>query len=392
MPDPARPLRFTVQACLLALLMALLPGGASAEPLDAPPPPLSSAAEASHVDLGTSVMVPRLPPSSDANPDARELPQAPLEKIPTVAITPPEPLEPPPLKPVEIMLDWYPGPQHAALLVAYHKGIYRRLGLEVTLSTPADPALPARLLAAGRIELAVSRQPLLHLLAGRGLPLVRVGTLVDLPLGGLLVRNDSDTETPFSLAGKRIGYSTEEARELLLPALLRPHGIDVHELELVNINFGAVNEVVEQALDGIMTPQRLTLPRQLGDEGVGTRLLRLEEHGVPPHEGLILLANRDRVGGQRETLRRVLEALAEATAWLLEEPDAAWELLQEQEPALDTPANRDAWLPMLLRLSARPAALDLGNYRRFEEYLVMQGLAEHPTPAERLAVDLGAAQ
>lgn len=390
MPDPARPLRFPVQACLLALLLTLLPGEAPAEPLDAPPSSESPAAETGHGDLGTSVMVPRLLPTSDATPDARELPKAPVEEIPTIAVTPPEPLEPPPLKPVEIMLDWYPGPQHAALLVAYHKGIYRRLGLEVTLSTPADPALPARLLAAGRIELAVSRQPLLHLLAGRGLPLVRVGTLVDLPLGGLLVRNGSDTGAPFSLAGKRIGYSTEEARELLLPTLLRPHGVGVHELELVDINFGAVNEVVEQALDGIMTPQRLTLPHKLGDKGIGTRLLRLEEHGVPPHEGLILLANRDRIGGQRETLRRVLEALTEATAWLLEEPDAAWELLQEQEPALDTPANRDAWLPMLLRLSARPAALDLGNYQRFEEYLVAQGLAEHPTPAEKLALDLWA--
>lgn len=391
MPHPDRPTRPPARGLALPMLLvlALLSLPAQAETLEAPPPPEPAAAEEPREPpealpaLETEVMVPQLPEPAEGAVEEEE-------EIPTVVLTPAEPLEPPPLKPLEIMLDWYPGPQHAALLLAYHRGEFQRQGLDVTLTTPADPSLPPRLLAVGRIDLAVSRQPLLHLHAGRGLPLVRVGTLVDLPLAGLLLRNGSDPEVPFPLAGKRIGYSTEEARHLLLPALLAPQGIGIHELELVDINFSAVNGMVEQELDGLMTPQRLMLPRLLGDEGIATRLVRPEAHGIPTHEGLILLANRDRVGGQRETLRRVLNALGETTAWLLDEPEAAWELLREREPTLDTPANRDAWMPMLLRLSARPAALDAGNYRRFEAFLVESGLVEDATPVERLAIDLGA--
>ncbi|WP_416140612.1 ABC transporter substrate-binding protein [Halomonas sp. HK25] len=313
-----------------------------------------------------------------------------VEQGPMVTLTPPEPLEPPPFKTLEIMLDWYPGPQHAALLIAQHKGMLERRGLQVTLTTPADPTLPTRLLAAGRIDLAVSRQPLLHLQVDRGLPLVRVGTLVDLPLAGLLLRDDGIMESPAQLAGKRIGYSMEESRELLLPALLKPHGIAIEELELVDVNFSAVIQMVDKRLDGVMTPQRLALPRRLGDEGVAVRLLNLEEHGIPRHEGLILVANRNRLGAQKESLRRLLEALAEATAWSLEYPEAAWALLAANEPTLDTPANRDTWPAMLLRLSARPAALDQGGYTRFEAFLHEQGLLETLTPVEKLAVDLGA--
>lgn len=322
--------------------------------------------------------------ANDAVPDAI------VEQGPRVTLTPPEPLEPPPLKSLEIMLDWYPGPQHAALLIAQHKGILERHGLQVTLSTPADPSLPTRLLAAGRIDLALSRQPQLHLQVDRGLPLVRVGTLVELPLAGLLLRDDGTMASPAQLAGRRIGYSVEESGTLLLPALLKPHGISIQELELVDVNFSAVTEMVDQGLDGVISPQRLALPRRLGDEGISTRLLRLEEHGIPRHEGLILVAHRDRLGAQQESLRRLLAALAEATAWSLEYPQAAWELLAESEPILDTPANQDAWMPTLLRLTARPSALDRAGYARFEAFLHEQGLVETLTPVDKMAVDVGA--
>ncbi|QJQ99070.1 ABC transporter substrate-binding protein [Halomonas sp. PGE1] len=362
-------------------------GSESAVVRPAPPPPAGDAT--GHTDGEDAIGAAPAPQDSSDSPEADATSDL-VDEGPRVALTPPEPLEPPPLKPLEIMLDWYPGPQHAALFIALHRGMLERRGLQVTLTTPADPTLPTRLLAAGRIDLAVSRQPLLHLQVDRGLPLVRIGTLVELPLAGLLLRDDGDLASPAQLAGRRIGYSVEESRELLLPLLLKPHGIAIEELELVDVNFSAVNEMVDQGLDGVMTPQRLGLPRRLGDEGLSTHLLRLEEHGIPRHEGLILVANRDRVGGQRERLRRLLEALAEATAWSLEHPEAAWALLAEREPAMDTPANRDAWLPMLLRLSARPAALDRGGYARFEAFLHERGLTETLTPVGRLGVDLGA--
>ncbi|MFO8046848.1 MAG: ABC transporter substrate-binding protein [Halomonas sp.] len=328
--------------------------------------------------------------SDPSDPSASTEQSSVADQPPRVTLTPPEPIEPPPLKPLEIMLDWYPGPQHAALLIAQHQGLLERRGLQVTLSTPADPTLPTRLLAAGRIDLAVSRQPLLHLQVAQGLPLVRIGTLVDLPLAGLLLRDNGSMESPAQLAGKRIGYSVEESRELLLPALLKPHGIAIEELELVDVNFSAVTQMVDEELDGVMTQQRLALPRRLGDEGVTARLLTLEDHGIPRHEGLILVANRDRLGGQKESLQRLLEALADATAWGLEHPEAAWALLAEIEPSLNTPANQATWPAMLMRLSARPAALDQGVYGRFEAFLHEQGLLETLTPVDKLAVDLGA--
>ena len=49
----------------------------------------------------------------------------------------------------------------------------------MTITSPADPRVPAKLVAAGRADLAMGRQPQLHMLIDKGLPLVRVATLID---------------------------------------------------------------------------------------------------------------------------------------------------------------------------------------------------------------------
>ena len=65
-------------------------------------------------------------------------------------------------------------------------------------------------------------------------------------------------------------------------------------------------------------------------------------------------------------------------------------MLIEAEPGLDSPSSAAAWSDTLVRLSARPAALDYGRYQRFEAFLLKNGMVDTQTPVERLAIDLGA--
>ena len=56
-----------------------------------------------------------------------------VEEVPTTAQTPAPPLEPPPVKHITLMLDWYLSPQHAALVIAKERGLYAAQGLEVEI-------------------------------------------------------------------------------------------------------------------------------------------------------------------------------------------------------------------------------------------------------------------
>ncbi|EWH01228.1 hypothetical protein Q427_15210 [Halomonas sp. BC04] len=316
-------------------------------------------------------------------------------EIPSVASTPAEPIVPPPLTPLEITLDWYLNPQHAALLVAREKGMFVRRGLDVTLVSPADPNVPAKLLAAGRTDLAVGRQPQLHLLVNKGLPLIRVATLIGTPMAGLLLRAPLVGDNgELSLEGVHLGYTDLDGRDILLSRLLA-HVLTLEKgLDLVDardVHYSARDTIREGVVDGAMINHRFLLPRQLLDEGVASHFLGVEEHGIPSHDGLILMANRDKLNGnKREAIRALVAAIEEATLWIFNHPERAWELLSASEPALDDPATREAWSQVFPRLSPQPAAVDHGRYHRFEQYLLEAGVFETTSPLERLAIDLGA--
>ena len=76
------------------------------------------------------------------------------------------------------MLDWYVNPDHAAIIVAQQKGFFEKNNLEVEIIEPADPSLPPKLVAAGKVDLAINYQPQLYQQVSEGLPLVRVGSLI----------------------------------------------------------------------------------------------------------------------------------------------------------------------------------------------------------------------
>ncbi|AMD01179.1 ABC transporter substrate-binding protein [Halomonas chromatireducens] len=332
------------------------------------------------------LFLPKTPASIEEAEDA---------EIPSVTSTPAEPIVPPPLISLEITLDWYLNLQHAALLVAREKGMFLRRGLDVTLVSPADPNVPAKLLAAGRTDLALGRQPQLHLLANKGQPLVRVATLIGTPMAGLLLRAPLVGDNgELSLEGIHLGYTDLDGRDILLSRLLAnvltlEKGLDL--VDARDVHYSARDTIREGVVDGVMINHRFLLPRQLLDEGVASHFLSVEEHGIPSHDGLILMANRDKLNGnKREAIRSLISAIEEATLWIFNHPERAWELLATAEPALDDPATREAWELIYPRLSLQPAAVDQGRYYRFEQYLLNAGVFDTTTPLERLAIDLGA--
>lgn len=326
------------------------------------------------------------------SPDAAPTPDQSLDpeiSVPTIASAPAEPIEPPPLTTLDVMLDWYPSPQHAALFLARDKGIFSRRGLEVRLLTPADPTVPTKLLAAGRVDLVLSRQPLLHLEVAAGAPLIRVATLVDMPLSALILRDNGSLDSLINLAGRRIGHSDEDSLKILLDTMLKPLGISRGDMEFQSVNFSPARAMIDDGLDGVIGAMRHRLPRELGDQGIATRVFKVEEYGVPLHDGLVLLANRDRLKDQRVMIRSLVEALEEITAWIIENPDEAWQRLVTSEIDIDTPANAASWAYVLTQLSGTPAALDHGRYARFAAFLHDGGMVDALIPVERLAVDPG---
>jgi putative hydroxymethylpyrimidine transport system substrate-binding protein len=312
------------------------------------------------------------------------------EEAPSMAVIPPPPLDPPPLKQLTLMLDWYLSPQHAALIVAKERALFAAQGLEIELLTPADPSIAIKLLAAGEVDLALTRQPLLHLHAHDGAPITRIATLIETPLNAVIVSGEAPAPAAVAdaLADLHYGYSTREGRDVLVEQLLPRSVRQVDDFVAPeSVHFDAADALRSSRVDAVADGFFHTLPQQLASDGIVTHTVRYSDIDIPRHDGLILLANSDSVARQATTWSRVLIALEEASNWMIEHPEEAWTLLVTTHPVLDNPINQEAWDDLLRRVALSPAALDERRYAAFESYLQSAGVTENSIPITRLAVN-----
>ncbi|MBK1841815.1 ABC transporter substrate-binding protein [Azospirillum sp. YIM B02556] len=285
---------------------------------------------------------------------------------------------------LSVMLDWFVNPDHAPLVVAQEKGFFKDAGLEVTLTAPADPNDPPKLVAAGGVDIAVSYQPQLILQVAEELPLVRIGTLVSTPLNSVVVLRDGPVKSLKDLKGRKVGYSIAGFEDALLGAMLEKQGLSLKDVELVNVNFSLSPSLLSGQVDAVVGAFRNFELNQMEIEKHPGRAFYPEEEGVPPYDELILVARKDKANDPR--FKRFLAAVERATLYILNHPEESQAAFVKGRPELNDELNRRAWADTLPRFSHSPAALDADRYTRFAEFLKARGLIKQVAPIDQYAV------
>ena len=285
-----------------------------------------------------------------------------------------------------IMLDWFVNPDHAPLIVAQEKGYFKSTGLKVKMIAPADPNDPPKLVAAGKVDLAVSYQPQLHVQVSEGLPLARIGTLVSTPLNSLVALEGGPIKSIKDLKGKKIGFSVGGFEDALLAAMLSKHNLSIKDVELINVNFSLSPSIVAGKVDAVIGAFRNFELNQMDIIGKPGIAFYPEEEGVPPYEELIIVANKAKVTDRRYS--QFLDAVERGVQYLINHPDKSWQLFIRAHKNLDDELNRRAWRDTLPRFALRPSALDSKRYSRFAAFLKKQGLIKKVQPVSEYAIEL----
>ena len=287
-----------------------------------------------------------------------------------------------------LMLDWFVNPDHAPIIVAAQKGFFTEANLDVEIIPPADPNDPPKLVAAGRIDLAVYYQPSLQTAVARGLPLVRIATIISTPLNSIMVMTDGPVKALKDLKGRRVGHSGGSTEEAILGAILNKHGLTLKDVEMVNVNFALSAALLTGKVDAVIGAYRNFELTQIEIEGKGrkARAYYIEEEGVPVYDELIVVANRAKIADPR--LKRFVSALERGALFLTNNPDESWKLFIARQKDLDDELNRRAWRDTLPRFDKRPAAMDKGRYERFAQFLKDKGLVKEMPPLDTYAIEL----
>jgi len=287
-----------------------------------------------------------------------------------------------------VMLDWFVNPDHGPVIIAQENGYFAEQGLDVTVVAPADPSAPVKMVAAGQADLAVTYQPQLHLDINGGLPLTRVGTLIATPLNCLLALADGPIKTPADLKGRKIGFSVAGVEEALLTAILGNYGVALSDVEMVNVNFSLSPAVMSGQVDAVIGAYRNFELNQMDIEGIKGRCFYIEEEGVPSYDELIYVANPEKMDAEK--VARFMAATEKATQFIVNNPDESFAIFAATAPELNDELNKRAWADTIPRFALRPAAMDLGRYARFEDFLFQAGLIDSITPASEITVDVTA--
>ena len=284
-----------------------------------------------------------------------------------------------------LVLDWYINPDHAPIMVAEQIGAFKAQGLDVKIVPPSDPALPPRLVAAGQADLAITYQPQVHFFADEGLPLVRVGTLINSPLNTIIAL-DKRIKTPADLKGKKVGYSVSGIEQATLATMAQHDHIDPQSIKLINVNFQLTSALLAGQVDAVIGGYRNIEALELKLQGKDPQVMNVEDFGVPAYDELVIVANRDEIHAAK--IKKFLVALQEGVAYLRAHPQETWQAFAAAHPELNTELNQQAWQQTAPLFAGNPAALDKARYEAYEQFLYNNKLVKKITPLTHYAVEL----
>ncbi len=253
-----------------------------------------------------------------------------------------------------VMLDWFPNADHAPLYSALAAGDFRAAGLEVKPVVPAETAEPLKLLAAGKVDIAISYEPELLLARDEGLKLVSIGALVQRPLTSIIALPSAHIKRVADLAGKTVGTAGIPYQAAELKTALQSAGVNPASVHEVNVGFNLVpamlSRKVAATLGGYWNYEAIQL--QLMHKHPVT--IPVDQAGVPTYDELVLVVREGDARTHGQDMRAFLQALTRGQRAVKTDPAAATALLVKANPSLEGKlqlASIEQTLP-----AAKPAA------------------------------------
>jgi putative hydroxymethylpyrimidine transport system substrate-binding protein len=254
-------------------------------------------------------------------------------------------------KPFTVMLDWFPNADHAALYSAIAGGDFRAVGLAVKPVIPSETADALKLLAAGKVDMAISYEPELLLARDQGLNVVSVGALVQRPLTSIIALPSQHVSRVSDLAGKTVGTAGIDYQAAELKTALQSAGVNPSSVREANVGFNLVPAMLSRrvaaTLGGFWNYEAIQL-RQMGKRPI---VIPVDRAGVPTYDELVLVVREDEAGARGQDLRAFLQALSSGERRVRAAPRAAAALIVKANPSAQAKlqtASIEATLPATL--------------------------------------------
>jgi putative hydroxymethylpyrimidine transport system substrate-binding protein len=285
-------------------------------------------------------------------------------------------------QPLRVMLDWFPNADHVGIYQALADGDFKRAALDVHVQVPSDPATPLKLLAAGKIDVAVSYEPEVLLARNQGLPLVSVGAIVQKPLTSIVSIAPKPITNPTQLKGKTVGDAGIPYQHAYLTTILKRAGVPASSVKETNVGSNLVPALLSGHVAAVLGAYWNYEAIQLAQMKKHPSVIRMDQVGVPPYDELVLVVRRATITNHPDVIRRFVQALARGYESTRENPTAAVQNLVKASPGLDPKlqlASVKATLPVFFPGGSHPWGWqNQAQWNAYGEWMLKNHLISNP--------------
>lgn len=235
----------------------------------------------------------------------------------------------PQAKPLKLILDWLPNPNHVPLYVGIKKGYFQEEGLDVGIMKIQDPSDVFSYLATGQADLGISYMPHFIQCCANGSDLRPVAYLIKQPLNSLIFRKDR-IHSLADLNGKVFSHTPDDLLTATLHHLLeekqiRPKG-------QVAVSFDLVTALMLDKVDVLYGGYWNIEGEQLRALGIETSYLPITDLGLPPYFELMVIATGKQVEKRPELTAKFKNALQKSIEECRLHPEEAFETYLSMNP------------------------------------------------------------
>ena len=282
-----------------------------------------------------------------------------------------------------LMLDWFPNADHVGIYQALADGDFEKAGLNVHIQVPSDPALPLKLLEAGKTDVAISYEPEVMLARDKGEALVSVAAIVQEPLTSIVSIGSKHIRTAADLRGKRVGDAGIPYQHAYLTTILSHAHVPAGSVKETNVGANLVPAMLSGRVDATIGAYWNYEAIQLQRMHKHPNVIRMDQVGVPTYDELVVVARKSTVVNHPDELRRFVQALARGYEAVRRDPQAAVNNLVKANPGLDPGfqlASVKATLPAFFPSdSSKPWGWQsAGQWNAYGQWMLDQHLISNP--------------
>jgi putative hydroxymethylpyrimidine transport system substrate-binding protein len=238
-------------------------------------------------------------------------------------------------QPFTLMLDWVPNADHAGIYQALADGDFAKAGVDLHVQIPSDPAAPLKLVAAGKVDAAISYEPEVLLARNQNLPLVSVAALVQRPLTSIVSVGSKHITSPAKLKGRRIGTAGIPYQHAYLTTILARAGVPQSSVKEINVGENLIPAMLSGRVDATLGAYWNVEAVQLAQLHKHPNVIHMEQVGVPNYDELVVVVRKNTIVNHPDLVRRFVQALGRGYEAVRRNPQAAVNDLLHASSGLD---------------------------------------------------------